>query len=140
VIAKNEAGKVEIVRKHDEPTRHGTAVGLNWGLAAGAVAALFPAVGILGALAVGGSAGAALGAVAGHAGTGMSRDDLMTLGQVLDEGHAGVVVVYASDMADQVAANVTAASRTVRGTTRLTADQLAADIREAEATSAADRR
>ena len=84
VVAKNEAGKVEIVRRHDEPTRHGTAVGLNWGLAAGAVAALFPAVGILGALTVGGGAGAALGAMAGHASRGMSREDLMTLGQVLD--------------------------------------------------------
>ena len=67
VVARNEVGEVEIVRRHDEPTRHGTAVGLNWGLAAGAVAALFPAVGILGALAVGGGAGAALGAIAGHA-------------------------------------------------------------------------
>ena len=89
VIAKDPAGKVDLVRKHDEPTRHGAAVGLNWGLAAGAVAALFPAVGILGALAAGGGAGAALGALAGHAGAGMSRADLMTLGQVLDEGDAG---------------------------------------------------
>jgi uncharacterized membrane protein len=136
VIARDEAGKVEIVRRHDEPTRHGTAVGLNWGLAAGAVAALFPAVGILGALAVGGGAGAALGAVAGHASSGMSRDDLMTLGQVLDEGDAGLVVVYASEMAGQVNANVTGARRIVRGTTSVTADQLAADIREAEANSA----
>jgi uncharacterized membrane protein len=136
VIARNDAGKVEIVRKHDEPTRHGTAEGLTWGLAAGAVAALFPAVGILGALAVGGGAGAALGAVAGHASTGMSRDDLMRLGQALDQGDAGLVVVYSSDMADQVAANVNAAGQTVRGTTRLTADQLAADIREAQAPSA----
>jgi hypothetical protein len=41
------------VRRHDEPTRHGSATGLNWGLAVGFVAALFPPVGILGALAVG---------------------------------------------------------------------------------------
>jgi hypothetical protein len=45
VVAKDEAGKVDT----------------------GAVAALFPAVGILGALAAGGGAGAALGALAGHA-------------------------------------------------------------------------
>jgi uncharacterized membrane protein len=133
VIAKDDAGKVEILRRHDEPTRHGTAVGLNWGLAAGAVAALFPAVGILGALAVGGGAGAALGHVAGHASGGMTRDDLMTLGQVLDEGDAGLVVVYASDMADRVTTSVTAASRTVRATTSVAADQLAADIRDSAA-------
>lgn len=136
VIAKGEAGKVEIVRRHDEPTRHSTAVGLNWGLAAGAVAALFPAVGILGALAVGGGAGAALGAVAGHASGGMTRDDLRTLGQVLDDGDAGLVVVYASDMADRVAASVTAARSTVSATTTLTADQLAADIRAADESAA----
>lgn len=133
VIAKDEAGKVQIVRRHDEPTRHGTAVGLNWGLAAGAVAALFPAVGIVGALAVGGGAGAALGAVAGHASAGMTRDDLMILGQVLDQGDAGLVVVYAPDMADRVAASVTAAGRTVRATTSVAADQLAAEIRDAQA-------
>jgi hypothetical protein len=60
----------------------------------------------------------------------------MMLGQALDQGDAGLVVVYSSDMADQVAANVSSARRTVRGTTRLTADRLAADIREAEAPSA----
>jgi uncharacterized membrane protein len=137
VIARDAEGRVEIVRRHDEPTRHGTQVGLNWGLAAGAVAALFPAVGIFGALAVGGGAGAALGAIAGHTSRGMSRDDLMTLGEVLDEGAGGLVVVYASEMADRVASSVTRAKRTVRGTTRLTADQLAAEIREAETGSGA---
>ena len=92
VIAKDEAGKVQIVRRHDEPKKHATDVGLGWGLAAGAVAALFPAVGIIGALAVGGGAGAALGALAGHAASGMTRDDLKALGEVLDSGDAGLVV------------------------------------------------
>jgi len=132
VVARNEAGEVEIVRRHDEPTRHGTAVGLNWGLAAGAVAALFPAVGILGALAVGGGAGAALGAITGHASRSMSREDFTTLGQVLDEGDAGLVVVYASDMADRVNAGLGAPRLTVRKTTSVSADRLAADIAEAE--------
>jgi len=136
VIAKDDQGKVAIVRRHDEPTRHGAAVGLNWGLAAGAVAALFPAVGVLSALAVGGGAGAALGAVAGHAGGAMTRNDLMALGQVLDEGDAGLVVVYASDMADRVTAGVATARNTVRKTTNVTADELADDIRQAQAASA----
>ena len=67
VIAKGANGSVEIVRRHDAGKSHGAETGLTWGLAAGAVAALFPAVGILAALAVGGGAGAALGAVTGHA-------------------------------------------------------------------------
>ena len=38
VIAKDEDGKVHIVKKHEQPTRHGAAVGLGWGLAAGVAA------------------------------------------------------------------------------------------------------
>src|SRR6185369_13262543 len=103
VIAKDEAGKVSIVAKHEQPTRHGAAVGLGWGLAAGVAAALFPAVGIIGALTVGGGAGAAIGAITGHASGGMRRDDLKELGEVLDEGEAGLLVVYATNMADHIA-------------------------------------
>jgi uncharacterized membrane protein len=132
VVAKDETGKVQIVRRHDEPTRHGRDSGFGWGLAAGAVAALFPAVGILGALAVGGGAGAALGALAGHAASAMSRDDLKALGEVLDRGDAGLVVVYGPDMADRVAASVEGASSTVRRTTDVSLEQLQAEIRAAE--------
>jgi len=42
VISKDEDGKVHIVKKHEQPTRHGAAVGLGWGLAVGVVATLFP--------------------------------------------------------------------------------------------------
>jgi uncharacterized membrane protein len=133
VITKNDEGKVEIVKKHEQPTRHGAAHGLGWGLAAGAVAALFPAVGILGALAAGGGAGAAIGAVSGHVAGGMRRDDLRELGDVLDEGQAGLIVVYATNMADQVAANIKAANRIVSKATDMAADELAHEIKDAEA-------
>ena len=52
----------------------------------------------------------------------------MSLGQVLDEGDAGLVIVYAADMADRVNAGVTRATRTARATTTLSADQLAAKL------------
>ena len=139
VVAKDETGKVQIVRRHDEPTRHGTASGFGWGLATGAVVALFPAVGILGALAVGGGAGAALGAVAGHASGAMSRDDLKALGEVLDQGGAGLVVVYPPEMADRVAVSVTAASSKVQATAGITPEQLAAEVRAAEERRLPDR-
>jgi uncharacterized membrane protein len=61
VISRDEDGKVHVVKKHEQPTRHGAAHGLGWGLAVGAVCAIFPAVGLLGGLAVGGGAGAAIG-------------------------------------------------------------------------------
>jgi uncharacterized membrane protein len=132
VIDKDAEGKVHIVKKHEQPTRHGAAVGLGWGLAAGVVAALFPPVGILGALAVGGGAGAAIGAVSGHVSGGMEREDLKDVGQVLDEGQAGLIVVYATNMADQVAQNIKTANRIVSKATDMAADDLAEDLKRAE--------
>jgi uncharacterized membrane protein len=136
VIAKNDRGKVEIVKKHEQPTRHGAAHGLGWGLAAGLVAALFPPVGILGALALGGGAGAAIGAVSGHVTGGMRREDLKELGELLDDGRAGLIVVYATNMADQVAANIKAANRIVSRETDMAADDLARDLKDLEAAPA----
>jgi uncharacterized membrane protein len=136
VIEKTGDGKVKIVKKHEQPTRHGAVHGLGWGLAAGAVAALFPAIGILGALTVGGGAGAAIGAVSGHVSGGMKRSDLKELGDVLDEGDAGLIVVYATNLADQIAANIKAANRMVSYETDMAADELAREIKEAEAETA----
>lgn len=131
VIEKDKNGKVKIVRKHEEPTRHGAAHGLRWGLAAGVAAALFPAVGILGALTVGGGAGAAVGAVSGHVSGGMRRDDLKELGEVLDENEAGLIAVYATNMADHIAACIKSANRTVSRETEIAADRLAQEIKDA---------
>jgi uncharacterized membrane protein len=131
VIAKDEDGRVRIVKKHEQPTRHGAAVGLGWGLAVGVVAALFPPVGI-GIVAGGGAGGAAIGAVTGHAAGGMSRDDLKELGETLDAGQAGLVAVYETNLADQVAETIKAANRIVSKATDMAADQLAADMKQAE--------
>ena len=130
VIAKDADGDVRIVKRHEQPTRHGAAVGLGWGLGVGVVAALFPPVGI--GLVTAGAGGAAIGAVAGHVSGGMSRSDLKDLGEALDAGVAGLVVVYAANLADQVAANIKAANRAVSRATDMAADQLAADIKKAE--------
>ena len=130
VIAKDSDGKVGIVKKHEQPTRHGAAVGLGWGLAVGVTAALFPPVGI--GIAAAGGAGAAIGGVTGHATGGMSRSDLKELGEALDAGQAGLIVVYATNLADQVAATVKAANRIVAKATDMAADQLAADMKTAE--------
>ena len=66
VIARDEDGEIKVVKKHEQPTRHGATHGLGWGLAVGAACAIFPAVGLVGGLAVGAGAGAANGAVTGH--------------------------------------------------------------------------
>ena len=53
-----------------------------------------------------GAAVGAGGAVSGHFKGGMSNDDLKQLGAVLDKGEAGLIVIYATNMADQVAASI----------------------------------
>ena len=130
VVAKDSDGDVRIVKKHEQPTRHGGAVGLGWGLAVGVAAVLFPPVGI--GIAAAGAGGAAIGAVAGHVTGGMSRGDLKELGDTLDAGQAGLIVVYETNLADQIAANIKAANRAISKATDMAADQLAADLKKAQ--------
>jgi uncharacterized membrane protein len=103
VIEKRENGKVRITKKHETPTRVGGVLGGGVGLATGLVIALFPFAAIGGGLLAATTAGGAvLGAVTGHAAAGMSRGDLKDLGEYLDEGEAGLVVVGVEEMADDI--------------------------------------
>jgi uncharacterized membrane protein len=103
LIERRPDGKVKITKKHETPTRVGGALGAGVGLATGLVVALFPFAAIGGGLLAATTAGgAALGAVAGHAAAGMSRNDLKELGERLDAGEAGLVVVAVSDMGAKV--------------------------------------
>jgi uncharacterized membrane protein len=108
VIHRRENGKVKITRKHETPTRVGGVLGAGTGLATGLVVALFPfaAVGS-GLLAATTAGGAVLGAVAGHAAAGMSREDLKELGESLDKGEAGLIVVGVTDMEARIAESMT---------------------------------
>jgi uncharacterized membrane protein len=132
VVARDEEGKISVVKKHEEPTRHGAVHGLGWGLAVGAACAILPGIGLLGGLALGGGAGAAIGAVTGHMKGGLEDEDLKELGTVLEQGQAGLIVVYATNMADQVAANIKAVNRFVSKEVDASADDLAAQLHEAE--------
>ena len=103
VIQRRADGKVKITKKHETPTRAGGVLGAGVGLATGLVVALFPFAAIGGGLlAVTTGGGAVLGAVAGHAAAGMSRHDLKELGEHLDAGQAGLVVVGVSDMGAKI--------------------------------------
>ena len=103
VVERSAGGKVKIVKKHETPTRMGGVLGGGVGLATGLVVALFPFAADGGGLLAGTAAGGAiLGAVAGHAAAGMSRSDLKDLGEHLDAGQAGLVVVAVSDMGAKV--------------------------------------
>jgi uncharacterized membrane protein len=126
VVERRDDGKVKIAKKHETPTRVGGVLGGGAGLATGVVVALFPFAaiggGLLAATTVGGSL---LGALAGHAAAGMSRADLKELGESLDAGQAGLVVVGVSDMGAKI-------ERAMERAEKVSAKQLQADTADIE--------
>jgi uncharacterized membrane protein len=128
VVTKDPKGKVKIVKKVEEPTRQGALGGLAVGLAVGALVALFPAVAIGAGLAVGGAAGAAIGATAGHVAAGMSRSDLKDLGELLDAGTSGLIVVAATDMEARVEGAIQRGKDIMKKQVQLDANGLKTDI------------
>src|SRR5918993_2639430 len=103
LIERRADGKVKIAKKHETPTRVGGVMGAGVGLATGVVVALFPFAAVGGGLvAATAGGGAVLGAVAAHVVAGMSRGDLKELGEHLDAGQAGLVVVGVSDMRSKI--------------------------------------
>jgi uncharacterized membrane protein len=133
VIERRADGKVKISKKHETPTRVGGVLGGGVGLATGLVVALFPFAAIGGGLiALTTAGGAALGAVAGHAAAGMSRHDLKELGEHLDAGQAGLVVVGVSDMGAKIEQAMKKANKVE--TKKLKADtaEIEADAKSAE--------
>ena len=127
VIARNDKGKVKITKKHETPTRVGGALGAGIGLATGLVVAIFPFAAIGGAAVVGTSAGAVLGAVAGHAAAGMSRSDLKDLGEGLDDGEAGLIVVGVADTAARIEEAMKKAEKVQRKEMKVDTAELEAD-------------
>lgn len=133
VLTKNENGKVKIVKKHEQPTRQGAWAGAGWGLATGLVAAIFPAVAVgTGLLATTAGAGGVLGALAGHAVGGMSRGDLKDLGEALEVGQAGLVVIAATDVGARVEAAVNRAQKVVQKAIKKDEKELKKELKEAE--------
>jgi uncharacterized membrane protein len=135
VIERDEKGKVKVVKKHETPTRVGGVLGGGIGLATGLVIVLFPAAAIGGGLILGTTGvGALLGSIAGHAAAGMSRGDLKDLGEALDEGQAGLVVVAVSDMQAKVRAAMKHAQKVQEK--QLKADQKALEAEAKDAQKA----
>jgi uncharacterized membrane protein len=127
VLERRADGKVRIVKQHETPTRVGGVLGGGVGLATGLVVALFPFAAIGGGLlAATAGGGAVLGAVAGHVVAGMSRSDLKELGEHLDAGQAGLIVVGISDMGAKI-------ERAMHHADTREARQLQADTEEIEA-------
>jgi uncharacterized membrane protein len=128
VINKDYEGKVKIVEKHEQPTRQGAWGGLGIGLVGGALVALFPAVGIGAGLLLGGAGGAGLGALAGHVAGGMSRSDLKEVGELLDDGDSGLLVVAATDLEAHVEREIQRAEKVTKKQIKADVDKASKDI------------
>jgi uncharacterized membrane protein len=102
VVTKDANGKVH-ENKDETATRHGA----WWGVAAGAaLGAIFPPS-ILGAAAVGGL----VGGVSGHLAKGMSRARVKELGDFIEPGQAGLVVVGETKVENAIQNAVTRAEK-----------------------------
>lgn len=102
VVTKDARGKVH-ENKDETPTRKGA----WWGAAAGAAVGLIFPPSIL----AGAAGGAAIGAVSGHLAKGMSRSDAKQLGDFIDPGQAGLVVVGEDKVEDAIKKAVTRAEK-----------------------------
>jgi uncharacterized membrane protein len=133
-VIEKRHGKVKIVKKHETPTRVGGVLGGGVGLATGLVVALFPFAAVGGGLLAATSGGGALlGALAGHAAAGMSRGDLKDLGENLDAGQAGLIVVAVSDMQSKVEAALEQAEKVEQKELKADTAAIEADAKEAGA-------
>ena len=102
IVTKDATGKIH-EKKDETATRHGA----WWGIAAGAaVGVIFPPS-VLGAAAVGG----VIGGVSGHLARGMSRSEAKELGDFIDPGEAGLIVVGESKVEEAVKNAVTRAEK-----------------------------
>lgn len=102
VITKDSRGKIH-ENKDETATRHGA----WWGVAAGAAVGLIFPPSVLGAAAVGG----VIGGVSGHLSRGMSRSRAKQLGDFIDPGQAGLIVVGESKVEQAVQQAVTRAEK-----------------------------
>ncbi len=102
LITKDANGKVH-ENKDETATRHGA----WWGVAAGAAVGIIFPPSVLGAAAAGGI----IGGVSGHLAKGMSRSRAKELGDFIDPGQAGLIVVGESKIEDAIQKAVTRAEK-----------------------------
>jgi uncharacterized membrane protein len=102
VVTKDASGRVH-ENKDETATRHGA----WWGVAVGAAVGVIFAPTVLGAAAVGG----VIGAVTGHLTKGMSRSTAKELGDFIDPGQAGLIVIGESKVEAAIEKAVTRAEK-----------------------------
>ncbi len=123
-IVTKSGGKVH-VHKHEKPTQHGAWTGLGVGALVGI---LFPP-----SIIASGVVGAAAGGLVGHLWGGMSRADVKEIGELLDEGEAGLVVIGTSKVEEQIAKALERAQRQITKELDANSDELEQQLSKASA-------
>jgi uncharacterized membrane protein len=123
VITKDAEGKVK-VHKHEKATQHGAWTGIAVGAVVGV---LFPP-----ALIVEAAVGGLAGGVIGHVWRGLSRKDVMELGEFLDEGDAALLVVGKSTLEKALENAVTRADRQMEKEIKADQKEFERELKEAE--------
>jgi uncharacterized membrane protein len=119
ILTKDADGKVN-VEKHGTQAKSG---GWKGAVAGGIVGLLFPPTILAGAL-----TGAAAGALTGKLWGGMSRDDLKALGEVLDYGETGLVIVGESTLDEYVEKALKRSAKRVRKVAEANIDDLEREL------------
>jgi uncharacterized membrane protein len=123
VITKDAEGKVK-VHKHEKPTQHGA-----WtGVAVGAVVGILFPPGLLIDIALGGLAGG----VVGHLWNGMSRKDVMELGELMDDSSAALLIVGKSKLDKALEKAVTRANKVIEKEVKADIKELDKEVKAAE--------
>ena len=124
VVERDDAGTVNVVRKHETPTGVGAGVGA---LVGGALGLFFPPMLIAMA------AGAGIGAIVGHLARGMSRTDIKEVGEALDQSDAALVVVVATSHAAEIRVRMGGAADLTEKEILASADDIEEALEEAAA-------
>ena len=112
------------MHKHEKPTQHGA-----WtGAAVGAVVGILFPPALLLDVAIGGLAGGAIG----HFWNGMSRKDVMELGELLDDSSAALLVVGRSKLDKALEKAVTRANKVVEKEIKADVKELDKELKKAE--------
>lgn len=115
VIGRAADGTVT-VRKHEKPTQHGA-----WsGLVVGAVVGIVFPPSLIGMAIV----GTGVGALVGHLWSGLSRKDMMEIGELLDADDAALIVVGKSKVDEELDKALHKAKKTMQKELRVDAREL----------------
>lgn len=123
VVTREADGKVK-VHKHEKATQHGAWTGAVVGAVVGI---FFPPLLIADAM-IGGLAGG----VIGHVWRGLSRKDVMELGELLDEGDAALMVVGKSTLEHALEKAVTRADKAIEREIKADQKEFEKELKKAE--------